>query len=92
MHETGIVRDLVRHLQKAAQEAGATRIVGVVVRLGALSQFSPQHFREHFEEEARITLTEGVDLRIETSNDIADAHALDVMIESIVLEVPEDAQ
>ena len=74
MHETGIVRDLVRRLEQAAHEAGAERVSGVEVWLGALSQFSPEHFREHFEDEARGTVAEGAALRIETSDD-ADASA-----------------
>ncbi len=89
MHETGIVRDLVRRVETAAKDAGATRVSGVEIRLGALSQFSPTHFREHFDEEARGTLAEGAALRIHSSDDIADPHAQDVMMESIDLEVPE---
>ena len=64
MHETGIVRDMVRRLEAVARDAGATRVAGVAVRLGALSQFSPEHFREHFDEEARGTVAEGAALSI----------------------------
>lgn len=87
MHETGIVRDLVHRLESAARDAGARRVLSVAVRLGALSQFSPEHFREHFDEEVRGTLAEGLALRILTSEDAADAFAQDVMMESIDLEV-----
>ncbi|MGO9359525.1 MAG: hydrogenase/urease maturation nickel metallochaperone HypA [Xanthobacteraceae bacterium] len=90
MHETGIVRDLVRRLEAVARDAAAKRVVGVAVRLGALSQFSPGHFREHFDEEIRGTLAEGAALRILTSEDAADPCAQDVMIESIDLEVPDN--
>ena len=48
MHETGMVRNLIRRLEQAAIEAGAERISIVSVRLGALSQMSPSHFRDHF--------------------------------------------
>lgn len=91
MHETGIVRDLVRRLEMAARDAGAARVSGVTVRLGALSQFSPEHFRQHFDEEIRGTLAEGAALRIQTCEDIADARAQDVMMESIDLEVPDSS-
>lgn len=87
MHETGIVRDLVRRLQAAAVEAGATRISGAHVWLGALSQFSSEHFREHFEEESRGTLAEGAKLEIETSDDPLHPSAQHVMMRSIDLEV-----
>lgn len=91
MHETGIVRDLVRRLEAAARDAGATRVSRVTIRLGALSQFSPAHFREHFDEEIRGTLAEGAALRILTCEDIADARAQDLMVESIDLEVPDES-
>jgi hydrogenase nickel incorporation protein HypA/HybF len=89
MHETGIVRDMVRRLEAVARDAGATRVSGVAVRLGALSQFSPEHFREHFDEEVRGTVAEGAALRIQTSGDVTDPSAQDVMMESIDLEVPD---
>jgi hydrogenase nickel incorporation protein HypA/HybF len=89
MHETGVVRDLVRRLEAAARDAGATRVSGVAVRIGALSQFSPEHFREHFGEEVRGTLAEGAALRIQMSGDVTDPSAQDVMMESIDLEVPD---
>jgi len=89
MHETGTVRDMVRRLEAVARDAGATRVSGVAVRLGALSQFSPEHFREHFDEEVRGTVAEGAALRIQTSGDVTDPSAQDVMMESIDLEVPD---
>ena len=91
MHETGIVRDLIRRLEAVARDAGATRVTGVAVRIGALSQFAPEHFREHFDEEARGTLAEGAALRIRTSVDVTDPSAQDVMMESIDLEVPDNS-
>jgi hydrogenase nickel incorporation protein HypA/HybF len=89
MHETGLVRDLVHQLEKAAREAGAERVSGVAVWLGALSHFSPEHFREHFETEARGTVAEGAALEVEMSQDIAHPDAQNVMMRSIDLEVPD---
>jgi hydrogenase nickel incorporation protein HypA/HybF len=91
MHETGIIRGLIRRIEAAAMEAGATRISGVAVRLGSLSQMSVGHFREHFVVESRGTVAEGAALRILVSEDIEDPHAQTVMIESIDLELPEEA-
>lgn len=90
MHETGIVRDLVRRLEQAALEAGAPRVTAVDVWLGALCQFSAVHFREHFDDEARGTAAEGAALRIETSEDVADANAPYVLLRSVELDVPEE--
>jgi hydrogenase nickel incorporation protein HypA/HybF len=91
VHETGIVRSLIRQLEQTAIESGATRVSAVSVRLGALSLFSPVHFREHFDEEAGGTLAEKATLSILTSEDVSDPHAQDVMIESISLEVPGES-
>ncbi len=53
MHETGLIRDLVHRLEAAARDAGAEAVSGVQVWLGALSQMSAEHFREHFDDEVR---------------------------------------
>jgi hydrogenase nickel incorporation protein HypA/HybF len=91
MHETGIVRDLVQRLLQAARDAGARRVSGVSVWLGALSQFSPRHFREHFDDEARGTVAEGAALHIEISDDVADSNAQHVVLRSVDLDVDEGA-
>jgi hydrogenase nickel incorporation protein HypA/HybF len=90
MHETGIVRDLVARLLDAASHAGANRVSGVSVWLGALSQFSPQHFREHFDDEARGTPAEGAALHIVASDDLSDPAAQHVILRSMDLDVDED--
>lgn len=92
MHETGIVRDLIHRLERAVRDAGARRVSGVDVWLGALSQFSPEHFREHFEDEARGTLAEGAALRVKTSRDIQHPHAQNVVVQSVDLDIPDDAE
>ena len=92
MHETGLVRNLVHQLERAAQEAGAERVSGVAVWLGALSHFSPEHFRQHFDDEARGTVAEGAALEIEMSQDIGHPDAQNVMMRSINLEVPDRNQ
>jgi len=89
MHETGIVRDLVQKLEGVARDAGATSVSGLQVWLGALSQFTPYHFREHFQDEAKGTIADGASLDILTSDDAADPNALHVMIRGVDLEVPE---
>lgn len=87
MHETGIVKDFTRRLDRIARDEGATRISAARVWLGALSQFSADHFREHFEEEARGTLAEGANLVIELSDDPMHPAAQQVLIQSVDLEV-----
>ena len=87
MHETGIVKDLVHRLEKAAADAGAKRVSGAHVWLGALSQFSPEHLREHFVDEARGTIAEGAVLAVAQSDDPLDPAAQHVVVESVDLEV-----
>jgi hydrogenase nickel incorporation protein HypA/HybF len=87
MHETGLVRDLVRRVEVSARDAGAEKVVGVTVWLGALSQMSPEHFREHFEAEVRGTLAEGAALTLESSDDPTHPNAQSVMLQSVELAV-----
>jgi hydrogenase nickel incorporation protein HypA/HybF len=86
MHETALVRDLVRRIDQLARAAGASRVVGAKVWLGALSHLSAEHFREHFVLEARNTLASTAALKIELSSDSTDPHAQQVRLESVELE------
>ncbi|KVQ42531.1 hydrogenase nickel incorporation protein HypA [Burkholderia cepacia] len=92
MHETGLVRDLVRRITHAAHEAGADGVSDVHVWMGALVPFSREHFREHFEEEVRGTPVEGAALHIESSDDVGDANAQHVVLKRVGLRVPSDGQ
>lgn len=89
MHETGIARNLVRRVVMIAREARAERVAGVDVWLGALSQFTPRHFREHFQDEARGTLAEGAAVNIVSSTDTSHPDAMGVLLQSLDLEVPD---
>jgi len=86
MHEASLMRDLMRRIETLAAGDGAARVVGVRVRLGALSHFSPAHFTEHFEEASRGGIAEGAALAIETDDDIAAPDAQTVRLESIEVE------
>jgi hydrogenase nickel incorporation protein HypA/HybF len=87
MHETGIVQDLVHRLERTAGDAGAQRVVSARVWLGALTQFSAEHFREHFEEATRNTIAHGAALDIEISTDPLHPSAQHVVMQSVELEV-----
>ena len=86
MHEQALMNDVVREIEQVGREGGAARVTRVVVRLGALSHFTPEHFREHFADATRNTIAEGavVDARVES--DVADPHADGVVVESIEVE------
>ncbi len=87
MHEAALMTDLMREIAAAADAQQARRILGVSVWLGALSHLSAAHFREHFSDAAVGTLAEGALVDVTVSEDIADAHAADVRLVSLQLEI-----
>ena len=86
MHERALMTDLMREIDEVARDGGATRVTRVSVRLGALSHFTQEHFREHFVDASRGTLAEGavVDAVVET--DLSDPDAAGVVLESVEVE------
>lgn len=71
----------------AVSEAeGGARVVRVRVWLGALSYFTPAHFREHFGDAARSTLAEGAAVEATLDADPADPRAQGVVLESVEIE------
>jgi hydrogenase nickel incorporation protein HypA/HybF len=85
MHETALVRDVVRRIDDLARSTGS-RVRRAKIWLGALSHLSAAHFREHFAIEARDTLAAGALLEIETSDDPQDPHAQNVRLVSVDLD------
>jgi len=83
MHEAALMRDLVRRIEAVAREEGGRRVVAVRVWLGALSHFTPVHFREHFVDATVGTLAEGARVEAETSDDIEHPDAAGVRLLSV---------
>ena len=71
MHERALMDDLVRKIEAVARENGAVRVTRVTVRLGALSHFTPEHFREHFDDASRGTLAEGAEVDAVLEDDVS---------------------
>ena len=86
MHETALVRDIVRRMIELAQSSGTCRVIRAKIWLGALSHLSAEHFREHFAIEARDTVAAGAVLEIEVSDDLNDPQAQNVRLESVSVE------
>jgi hydrogenase nickel incorporation protein HypA/HybF len=86
MHETSLLSDMVKKIEVVAQLEGAKRVLEVTVRLGALTQISPGHLREHFVEAVKGTVAEGAALRVVPVDDPSDPGALDIMLDSIEVE------
>lgn len=89
MHERALMNDLMREIEGVARADGATRVTRVSVRLGALSHFTPEHFREHFVDVSRGTLAEGAAVDAVLEDDLDDPRASGVVLESLEVEVPE---
>ena len=87
MHEKALMDDLMRTIESRARAEGAMRVTRIRVRLGALSHFTPGHFREHFEDASRGTLAEGADVEAELRTDPTEAEAQGVVLESIDVEL-----
>ena len=86
MHEHALMADVMRKIDEVAQADGANRVTRVSVRLGALSHFTPDHFREHFLDASRGTFAEAALVDAVVDDDIADPRARDVVLESIEVE------
>jgi hydrogenase nickel incorporation protein HypA/HybF len=87
MHERALMRSVLARVEAVARDEGAARVTRVTVRLGALSHFTPRHFREHFEDAARGTLAEAAEVDALASDDLGDPYAADVVIESVEVEL-----
>jgi hydrogenase nickel incorporation protein HypA/HybF len=86
MHERALMIDLLAEIERLGRTEHARRVTRIDVRLGALSHFTPEHFREHFVDASRGTLAEGAVVRATLDGDRADARAAGVVLESIEVE------
>lgn len=86
MHEFSLMKSLMTQIEMTALQNNARRVVSLTVRLGALSNMSPEHFREHFDEVAIGTIAEHAKLNFAVENNVADPHAQDILLESIEVE------
>lgn len=87
MHERAMMRDVMSRIEGLARVEGASRVTRVDVRLGALSHFTPDHFREHFEDASRGTVAEGALVVATLAADFTDVHASDVLVERVEVEI-----
>jgi hydrogenase nickel incorporation protein HypA/HybF len=83
MHEFSLIKDLINKITSLAYEQHASKVLGVTVKLGALSHISPDHFREHFNHATRGTVAEEARLNINILNDMNDPTAQEVLLENI---------
>ena len=89
MHEKHLTEDLVRRLEAIAAAEGGRRVTRINVRLGALSHFTPEHFREHFDDAAAGTVAEGAAVEAVLGTDPTEPGAQAVLLESVQVELPD---
>jgi hydrogenase nickel incorporation protein HypA/HybF len=82
-HELATMRDIVRAVERVAEANGATRVVRIKVRLGALSHFTPEHFREHWRDASVGTVAESAEVEAHLSEDYAEPNAQGVVLEDV---------
>lgn len=85
MHEKALMDDLMRKILEVADGEGGSRVVRIRVRLGALSHFTPEHFREHFVDASAGTAAEGAELEATLDLDPTAEGAQGVLLESVVV-------
>ncbi len=83
MHEFSLLEDLLNKINSIAKENDSDKVIGVKVKLGALSHISAEHFREHFNHAVQGTIAEGAKLDTFLSTDETDPHAQDILLESV---------
>lgn len=86
MHERALMDELMRKIESVAHENDGVRVTRITVKLGALSHFTPEHFREHFADASRGTLAEGAEVDAVLEDDVHAPNATGVVLESVEVE------
>jgi hydrogenase nickel incorporation protein HypA/HybF len=80
--------DLVGKVLAVAEAEEATAVTRIRVRLGALSHFTPEHFREHWEDASRGTVAEGAEVDARMDVELTGDAAQGVVLESVEIHGP----
>jgi hydrogenase nickel incorporation protein HypA/HybF len=83
VHEQALMDGLMRQIADVTTAEGASRVTGIRVWCGALSHFTPEHFREHFERASAGTVAEGAQVEVEVSEDLTHPDAPGIRLESV---------
>jgi hydrogenase nickel incorporation protein HypA/HybF len=86
VHEKRLMEHLMREIEVRARAEGGERVTRVRVRLGALSHFTSEHFREHFEDASHGTIAEGARVEAEVGLDPTESAAQGVVLEELDVE------
>jgi len=83
MHELSLLKGLLSKIEAIAKDNNSDKILGVTIKLGALSHISPDHFREHFDQVVVGTVAEGAKLTVQALTDMSDPEAQQIILESV---------
>lgn len=83
MHERALMDDLMRKVLAVAEAEGAAAVTRIRVRLGALSHFTPEHFRAHWEDASRGTVAEGAEVDARMDAELTGEVAQGVVLEAV---------
>lgn len=86
MHESSLMTDLMSKIESLAHQHQSQKVTRVKIKVGALSHISPEHLREHFRHASRGTVAETAFLDIESSADIQNEHANEILLDSVDIE------
>lgn len=89
MSERFLTADIMSRVLELAERAGALKVTLVRVRLGALSQVSPEHLEEHWQHMTHGTVADGSRLEITQSDDPDDPHAHGIALGGVDAELPD---
>lgn len=87
-HERALLDDLMRRIETVAHAEGAERVTAISVRLGPLSHFTAEHFREHFDWTAAGTVAEGAAVSARIDDDLTGSAAQGVVLEDVEVRLP----
>jgi Zn finger protein HypA/HybF involved in hydrogenase expression len=82
MHESRIVADLITRVESEVDPA-TTKVVGLTLRVGALSALSPSALREGVESHAARAWGYAPEVKVDRSVELDDPAATGVRLESI---------
>jgi Zn finger protein HypA/HybF involved in hydrogenase expression len=89
MHESSLTAGLLRQVAAIARAEGGTRVLGVTLKLGALTNIAPDHLREHFALAAMGTVAQDAAITVIQDTDPADDQAQAILLESVILATEE---
>lgn len=86
MHESGMIKGLLKKVDSILDSEPAGRISALRVWIGPLAGISADHFREHFVHDAMGSSAQDATLLIEMGDDPTDPNAQCILLKGIDVE------